>query len=61
MNQEKFPLVENMRRYGGNFMSRLADAMVAADPANFRRLCEAFPEVVEKYSSLDRIQQQTPV
>jgi hypothetical protein len=46
----KFPLVDNMRRYGGNFVSKLADAMVAADPTNYQRLCSAFPDIVEKYS-----------
>lgn len=46
----KFPLVDNMRLLGGNFVSKLAEAMVAADPVNFDRLCAAFPEIVEKYS-----------
>lgn len=47
----KFPLVDNMRRYGGNFLSKLADAMVAADPDNYRKLVEAFPEIIQKYSN----------
>lgn len=47
--KEKFQLVDNMRRYGGNFVSRLADALVAADPENAQRICDAFPDVVEKY------------
>ncbi len=54
MNQiktQKFPLVDNMRAKGGNFVSRLADAMVAADPVNFSRLCDAFPEIVGQYKS----------
>ena len=46
----KFPLVDNMRQRGVNFVSKLADAMVAADPVNFDRLCAAFPDIVEKYS-----------
>lgn len=46
----KFPLVDNMRQDGGNFLSKLADAMVAADPDNFKKLVEAFPQIVEKYS-----------
>jgi hypothetical protein len=48
----KFPLVDNMRAHGGNFISKLAEAMVAADPVNFDRLCAAFPEVVEKYATI---------
>ena len=43
-------MVDNMRRYGGNFFAKLAEAMVAADPKNYQKLCNAFPEVVEKYS-----------
>ena len=50
---EKFPLVDNMRRYGGNFVSRLADAMVAADPENYGRLCLAFPAIVNKFCGDD--------
>lgn len=50
---DKFPLVDNMRRYGGNFVSRLADAMIAADPSNFNRLCDAFPEIVKRYSEAE--------
>jgi hypothetical protein len=42
-----------MRRYGGNFVSKLADAMVAADPDNFKILVEAFPQIVEKYTEAD--------
>lgn len=38
-----------MQRFGGRFVNALALAMIAADPANFQRLCIAFPEIVEKY------------
>jgi hypothetical protein len=47
---DKFELVENMRKYGGNFVGKLADALVAADPQNAKRIIEAFPDIVEKYS-----------
>jgi hypothetical protein len=47
---EKIHLVENMRRYGGNFVSKLADALIAADPSNTDRLLAAFPDIVERYS-----------
>jgi hypothetical protein len=49
-NDQKFLLIEAMRQYGGNFVSKLADAMTAADPENFKRLCDAFPDIVQKYS-----------
>ena len=48
-SDQKFRLVENMRRSGGNFVSRLADALVAADPVNTQKIYDAFPEIVEKY------------
>lgn len=46
----KFPLIDNMRRYGGNFISKLADAMAAADPENYEKLVKTFPEITSKYS-----------
>ena len=46
---EKIRLVTLMQRYGGNFVSNLAQTMIAADPDNFQRLCNAFPEIVDKY------------
>lgn len=48
-SNEKLQLVENMRRYGGNFVSKLADALIAADPKNTQRIYDAFPDIVEKY------------
>lgn len=47
---QKIKLVENMRCYGGNFVSKLADALIAADPSNADRLLAAFPDVVNKYT-----------
>lgn len=60
MTTERFPLVDNMRRYGGNFVSRLADAMVAADPENFDRLCRAFPAIVNKYQGEGELSLREP-
>lgn len=47
---QKIKLAKNMRRYGGNFVSKLADALIAADPSNTDRLLTAFPDVVSKYT-----------
>lgn len=47
--EQKSRLLVNMQRFGGRFVNALALAMIAADPANFQRLCVAFPEIVEKY------------
>ena len=50
-HSEKIKLVENMRRFGSNFVSKLADAIIAADPSNADRLLAAFPDVVNKYTA----------
>lgn len=42
--------ISAMKRYGGNFASRLADAMLAADRENLERVARAFPELIQKYS-----------
>ncbi len=57
----KFPLVDNMRQYGGNFVSKLADAMVAADPENFKILVDAFPQIVEKYTESETLSEEDAI
>lgn len=52
-HEEKLALAESMRRFGGNFVSKFADALVAADPENTRRLVNAFPELIEKYQKFN--------
>jgi hypothetical protein len=51
MAYKDFSAIDNMRRYGGNFATKLADAMVAADPENYDRLARAFPEIIAKYTA----------
>lgn len=50
-----YPLIDNMRRYGGNFATKLADAMAAADPENFNILVQAFPWLADKYGDMDSV------
>lgn len=38
-----------MMRFGGSFVSKLGAAMRAADPHNFNRLIETFPEYIDTY------------
>lgn len=47
MNNSIF--VETLQAYGGSFVKRLAAALSVADPKNFERLINAFPELIEKY------------
>lgn len=48
-DDERFKLVENMRKYGGGFVVSLSDCFMRADQENTRRLCLVFPEYVETY------------
>ena len=46
-------MIDNLRRHGGSFAAKLADAMAAADPENYDILTQAFPELVGKYANMD--------
>ncbi|HUX54245.1 MAG TPA: hypothetical protein VMV56_07520 [Williamwhitmania sp.] len=48
----KLKVVEAMKRYGGSFVVSLADCIMKADSDNFKRICDAFPEYIEKYSKM---------
>ena len=41
--------------YGGSFFRSLADAGLAADPGNKRRILTAFPEMVATYGTASRL------
>ncbi|CAB4147756.1 hypothetical protein UFOVP431_47 [uncultured Caudovirales phage] len=57
----KFPLIDNLRRYGGSFAAKLADAMAAADPENFNILVQAFPRLVDKYGDMDSVEPEDAI
>lgn len=40
-----------MKKFGGGFASSLGEAFLRADPVNERRIREAFPDMMEEYSS----------
>lgn len=48
MNQQT---IENMKRYGGGFVSRLAELWQVADAKNRAKLEAAFGDVFERYES----------
>ncbi len=50
-------LTETMRRYGGGFCTKLADAICAADSTNKQKIIKAFPELVEAYGPGSRFAQ----
>lgn len=44
-------------QYGGSFYQALAYAGIKADPANKRRILDAFPEMVATYGTASRLHQ----
>ena len=40
-----------MEKYGGSFVSSIAQALRYAYPKNRQRLLDAFPDLVEKYGT----------
>ena len=52
MNEKTHYVLLTMEKYGGAFVKALAEAFRRADPHNFRRLKEAFPELWERYTKM---------
>lgn len=48
-SEDYYILTETMRRYGGHFCAKLADAICVADSSNKRKIIVAFPDIVSKY------------
>lgn len=48
----KFLRYAKMKRYGGSFVMALSEAMMKADPINYARIENAFPDIMEEYDSL---------
>ena len=51
---EKYEMINNMRRFGGSFVKALAEAFARADQFNFVKLCTAFPQLVDKYKNWNK-------
>jgi len=51
-HDEKLKMCQTMRKYGGSFASALSECFILADEDNLKRLYEAFPEIVEKYTTM---------
>jgi len=48
-NEKEYQTVEAMEKFGGSFVKALARAFHRADPINFIKLKNAFPEYWEEY------------
>ena len=42
-------MTETMTKYGGKFVSTMANALRYADPTNRQRILDAFPDLVKSY------------
>ena len=58
---ELYHLTETMTKYGGKFVSSLANALRYADPANRQRILDAFPDLVQRYGPGSAFQQSVAV
>jgi hypothetical protein len=50
-------ILDTMRRYGGSFVQRLAEAGFAADDENLQKLKTAFPHYWAQYEEMFRLLQ----
>jgi|GEM_PF-6705194 len=48
-SKEQYIVSENMKNYGCSFIKSLGDTIQRADPHNYRKLKNAFPEYWKKY------------
>lgn len=48
-SREIYLMITRMEKYGGLFVSNLANALRYADPTNKERILNAFPEYIEEY------------
>lgn len=51
-NDEILTIGQNMKRFGGSFMSAIGEALLKADMGNQRKLVDAFRVDCEKYLSI---------
>lgn len=54
--QEIYQTIRAMKKYGGDFVSRLGDAMLYADGHNLQRLIDTFPDYMESYGPASNFQ-----
>jgi len=54
-SEKQFKVLKAMETYGGSFVKALAEAFYHADPINFIKLKNAFPEYWEEYSRMAKI------
>ncbi len=53
-------MIEAMEIYGGSFVKALAAMLWQADPINYKKLAETFPEYFEQYKKMSIKQPAKP-
>ncbi len=52
LTEEDYNIVDAMEKYGGSFVKSLAMCFRTADPINFRKLKDAFPNYWNQYKEM---------
>ena len=52
MTDEEMIVVDAMAKFGGSFVKSLAECFYRADPINFKKLKDTFPEYWEEYQKM---------
>ena len=61
MKDKKIKILAMMKKYGGGFASKLADAALYADDSNYEILKDAFPELWEQYEQMAEAREEQHV
>ena len=54
MTEQETKVVEKMLRFGGSFVKALGECFLRADPINFAKLQNTFPEYWDEYESFGK-------
>ena len=52
IDDKEYEIIECMQKYGGSFVKALAECLLRADPTNYQKLKQAFPEYILEYTKL---------
>jgi len=52
LDDKEYEIIELMQEYGGSFVKALAECLLRADPTNYQKLKDAFPEYILEYARM---------
>ena len=56
--EKDYKMVQAMRAYGGSFVVVLADLLERADPINYAKLENTFPEYFKQYREMSKLKNE---